>query len=202
MIRFIYLLAILFCVSISYSQQTGQTIDPTSNAPRTPNGQIRCLTTEMDQISRSNFPQRGSLNDFERWIAPHIESYKEQSSRQLPPVLTIPVVFHILTDGSGAENLSAAQVQAQLDQLNLDYRNLAGSTDPVAADSEIEFCMATLDPSNNVMAEPGINRITAYGDGPFSTNNLDNTIKPATIWSPTEYFNIWVGDLQSGFDWY
>lgn len=190
---------LLSCVCILYGQTKVIPQAPVPAGPLTPSGHIRCYTMEADQHSRQLHPQRGRLSDFENWLEPHLRQYKDQlDAGYRAPLLTIPVVFHIITDGAGAENLSAAIIQAQLDQLNIDFRNLAGSTDPAAADVEVEFCLATLDPSDNTMAEPGINRVTTFGDGPFSTNNIDNNIKPGTIWPPTEYMNIWVCAIQGG----
>ncbi len=160
---------------------------------------VRCATMEMDAINRNSFPERGSLNHFENSIAPHVEHYKRtQTEGYRAPLLTIPVVFHIITDGAGVENISAVQVQAQVDQLNIDFRDLAGSTNSTRADLEIEFCLATLDPSDNILVEQGINRVTTYGDGPFNTGFIDGTIKPGTIWSPDDYMNIWVADISGG----
>ena len=85
-----------------------------------------------------------------------------------------------------------------MDQLNIDFRDLAGSTNAAKADIEIEFCLALLDENDNVLPETGINRVTTYGDGPFSTNYIDNTIKPGTIWNPDDYMNVWVADIQGG----
>lgn len=162
-------------------------------------GVVRCFTVEMDEFSRQQNPNRGTLEQFENWISPYINQYNQnRTTTSRAPVLTIPVVFHIITDGSGSENISSSAIQAQLNQLNIDFRNLAGSTEPVAADAEIEFCLATLDPSDNVMAEPGINRITTYGDGPFTSSEVDGTIKPGTQWDPQLYCNIWVADLSGG----
>ncbi len=171
------------------------------NVQRTPSGHIRCLHTEMDALSRARFPERGTNEDFENWIAPKVEAWKAANAHKSAlPILTIPVVFHIITDGAGAENLSAAIIQAQLDQLNIDFANLAGSTDPAAADVEVQFCLAQLDPSDNVMPEPGINRVTAFGDGPFNQGNFEGAgnIKQQTQWDPNLYMNIWVADLSGG----
>ena len=167
--------------------------------PKTPSGHIRCLTMEKDTLSRQMHPHRGSLDAFERWIQPYVEAYKQAlRDGYRAPILTIPTVFHVITDGSSPTNISAAQVQAQLDQLNLDFRNLAGSTNPAAADVEVEFCLASLDPSGNVMLEPGINRVTTYGAGAFTDTYVDGTIKPGTIWSPTDYLNVWSANLSGG----
>jgi hypothetical protein len=158
-----------------------------------------CATMEIDAYHRQNHPEEGTLEEFERWLAPLVDEYKSSAViGHRAPVLTIPVVFHIITDGAGVDNVSAVLVQAQLDQLNLDFRNLAGSTDPAASDVEVQFCLATLDPSDNLMVEPGINRVTVHGNGPFTSNAVDNTIKPATQWDPEQYMNIWSANLSGG----
>ena len=163
---------------------------------------IRCYTMEMDSIRRANHPNLPSLQQEEFLFQKQLNAYKNgksgKGSTEKATLLTIPCIFHIITDGAGAENISAAQVQAQVDQLNIDFRNLAGSTHPAAADVEIEFCLAILDENDNLLAEPGINRVTAYGDGPFNTNDFENNIKPGTFWDPDQYMNVWVADLSGG----
>lgn len=161
-------------------------------------GIIRCHTMEADSIRRFENPSLPSLAEQESWLQDRIEEKLENSHRIGGVILTIPVIFHIITDSVGAENIADSLVYAQVDQLNIDFRNLAGSTDTVAADIEIEFCLALVDEANNLLPEPGINRVTSLGDGPFTMNFFDNTVKPATIWSPTEYLNIWSADLSGG----
>lgn len=162
-------------------------------------GIIRCLTVEIDRLNKQKLQNRGTSEDFEQWLAPLVNQYKLQvTNGYQQPILTIPVIFHIITDGAGIDNVSTALVQAQLDQLNLDFRNLAGSTHPSAADIEVQFCLATLDPLDNLMPEPGINRVTAHGDGPFTSNTVDSAIKPATQWDPEQYMNIWSANLSGG----
>ena len=46
------------------------------NVPRTPSGDIRCLTMEADARMRAANPVMGSIEDFEQWLAPRIEEYK------------------------------------------------------------------------------------------------------------------------------
>ena len=74
--------------------------------------------------------------------------------------------------------------------------------------SGITFCLATKNPSGTTLAEPGIDRVTwesisgainpatcSSGTVTTTINTLfDNTIKPATIWNPQLYFNVWVSD--------
>ncbi len=74
------------------------------------------------------------------------------------------------------------------------------------ATAGISFGLANQDPSGNALAEPGIDRInyvTRAWKNPAATyesntimNYMDDSIKPATIWDPTRYFNVWVSDIN------
>ena len=169
-----------------------------------PNGFVRCHTMEADSIRRSLDPTLPSLFEEEMWLQNQINEYKAEKfngkgSGGSPKILlTLPIVFHIITSGSGATNVNAIWIQRQVDQLNLDFRNLAGSSNSVAADVEVEFCLAMISPSGSTLTEPGINRVTTYGAGPFTQTTMDNTVKPGTIWDPNNYVNIWVANLSGG----
>lgn len=164
-----------------------------------PNGFVRCHTMEMDSVRRMNNPHLPSLAQEEAWLQKEIAKYTANPANQNKKVvLTIPIIFHIITDGAGTENISATYVNAQIDQLNLDYANMSGSSYAVAADCEIQFCAALKDPNGTPLAEAGIERVTTYGDGPFSDTYVDGTIKPGTSWDPNNYFNVWVADLSGG----
>ena len=166
------------------------------------NGIVRCYTVEYENSLREKFANRATTEEFENWIAPKIEEIKSQritSPNETNAVKTIPVIFHIITDGVGSENLSQATVQDQIDQLNIDYANLAGSGYGVSSDTEIQFCLARQDESGYELEETGINRITAYGDDNFLNTSVDSDIKPNTQWDPTKYMNVWVvGALTNG----
>lgn len=166
------------------------------------NGVIRCASMEADATLRSKYPTMPTLEQEEAILQQQIIEYKaaqaSNGSAAKATLLTIPIIFHVFTDGVGAENISANVVQYQIDQMNIDYRNLAGSGSGVAADIEIEFCLALVDPNGVTLTEPGIERITSYGDGPFSSTSFDNTMKAATFWNPDNYFNVWVADLSGG----
>lgn len=169
-----------------------------------PDGVIRCHTMEADSIRRAQHPELPSLMEDELWLQNKIIEFKNEEASKVAhghpkaTLLTIPIIFHVITSGSGATNIAASRVQAQVDQLNLDYRNLSGSTNAVAADVEIEFCLAMVDPNGNVLTEPGIHRVTTYGAGTQTQTTMDNTIKPATIWDPNNYMNVWVANLGGG----
>lgn len=132
----------------------------------------------------------------EHWIAQH-------QNQKTPSVITIPVVVHVVYN-TAAENISDAQVLSQIDILNEDFRRLnadASSTPSpfaaVAADCEIEFCMAQQDPQGN--ATNGIVR-TQTNVSVFGTN--DQVKFDASggddAWDVTKYFNFWVCDLGAG----
>lgn len=161
-------------------------------------GQIRCGTVEYENYLQETNINRTNKAEFEKWLAPKIEDIKAQRANSPTVIITIPVVYHIFTDGSGSENLSAAAIQAQTDQLNIDFGNTAGSTYSVAADTEIRFCLALQDENGIALAEDGINRITTYGEGPFTTADFESGMKADTQWDPTQYFNVWVANLNGG----
>jgi hypothetical protein len=161
-------------------------------------GHIRCGSVEYEKHLQETYPERYTTDAFETWLASKKEETIAYRMANPNVVLTIPVVFHVFTDGSGPENVSATLIQAQINQLNIDYRNLAGSGYSQAGDAEIEFCLAQQDENGSQMSEPGINRITAYGGGQFSNTDFENSMKAQTQWDPTKYFNVWVADLSGG----
>ncbi|WP_417872183.1 choice-of-anchor J domain-containing protein [Xanthomarina gelatinilytica] len=167
-------------------------------------GYVRCATVEMEALRRQNDPTIQSKEEFENWLAPLVEARKQRIAQEIADgthrrvVVNIPIIFHVITGTQGdANDLSASRIQAQIDQLNIDFRNLAGSTHPAAADAEINFIPAMVDPDGNPLPEPGIDRVYGYS-GTISTTALDNTIKPATIWDRSLYANIWTANLGGG----
>jgi len=167
-------------------------------------GFVRCATVEVEALRRQNDPTVQSVEEFENWLAPLIEERKQRIAQQKADgtfrriEYNIPIIFHVITGSAGdAYDLSASQIQAQIDQLNIDFRNLAGSTDPAAADSEINFIPAMVDPNGIPLAEPGIDRVYGYA-GAQSQGTMDGGIKQATIWDRSLYANIWTANLSGG----
>ncbi|RZL07646.1 MAG: zinc metalloprotease, partial [Hymenobacter sp.] len=128
---------------------------------------------------------------------------------------TLPVVVHVIYNGEAVgvgTNISQAQIQSQIDVLNEDYRNLnadgnntavvPGVFQPLRGDAQVQFQRALRDPSGNMMAEPGIDRVNrttkGFRAGPYTEAYIDATIKPQTYWNPEQYINIWVMDLGGG----
>lgn len=172
---------------------------------------VRCHTVEAEQARRAQNPEMETIDQFEKWMN------KTMDVNRSSVITTIPVVFHIIHNnssvGSGT-NISSTYISAQLSQLNNDFRKISGTSgdnnNSVGADSEIEFCLAAVDPSGNAISEPGINRINRvskgwtappYGTcpgGQFNDAYIENTIKPQSQWNPNDYMNIWLMDINCG----
>lgn len=120
-------------------------------------------------------------------------------SRTVGNVLTIPVVMHVLHLGESVgtgSNISDAQIQSSIDNLNDFYR---GQTAGSPVDFEIEFTLAKRDPNCN--PTDGINRINASSVPNYSADGISfnggpgapqNTLKDLSRWPETDYFNIWI----------
>lgn len=159
-----------------------------------------CATMVMDSLSRIRFPQRGSLQDFEHAIQDKIKEIKarpQQNGRIQATILTIPIIFHIINNGEkegSGMNISQAQVDAQVEVLNEDFRKMVGTpgynTNPVGADIEIEFCLTPVDENGNQLSEPGIDRVNGHQTD-WSRDQIEAQLKPSTIWNPNLFYNVW-----------
>lgn len=117
-------------------------------------------------------------------------------------VVTIPVVFHVVYNTT-TQNISDSKINAQINQLNLDFSKLNtdnGNTPSIfqpTGNMDIQFCLATIDPNGNPTT--GIERrqttITS-----FSTNNSVKYYAQGGLdaWPSSSYLNIWVCYLSGG----
>ncbi len=146
---------------------------------------------------------RASQQAAASWRAAHPAS-KTSSA----PILTIPVVVHVLYKNAG-QNISDAQVYSQIDILNADYRRLNADTmntpamfDSIAADIEVEFCLAALDPSGN--PTNGITRTSTTGGqffgffSPIFEDAKFDSTGGHDAWPADRYLNIWVCETFPG----
>ncbi len=155
---------------------------------------------EQDSLLRRKYPQLGTLDDFEAELQQKIKESeaRQRSGRTTATVITIPVVVHVIHNGEAVgqgRNLSAQQIESQLQVLNEDFRRVPGTPgfneNPAGADVEIEFCLASVNPQGRPMAERGIDRVR-QNKASWTRTEIENTIKPSTIWDPNKYYNIWV----------
>ena len=105
----------------------------------------------------------------------------------------IPTVFHVIHQG-GSENISYEQIEDQMRSLNEDFRRLNADTIntrseflDVAADANVEFRLAKLDPQGN--CTNGVVRVIS----PLTDNASDESgVKGLSYWPNSDYFNVWV----------
>ena len=134
----------------------------------------------------------------EKQTETYVRQVQANPAQRSQLVVTIPVVFHILYN-TAAENISEAQVMSQLDILNEDFRRLNADQDNVwsqAADTQIEFCLASQDPNGN--PTDGILRMPTNLTS-FGTNDAMKFTSQggSDAWPASDYMNFWVCDLGS-----
>lgn len=201
-IKIILVAFCLFLLSNTYSQDKkttnktlfGKPIKVENTSPNT--GHIRCASTEYEQFLQEKNPKRMTSAQFEAWLAPLVAKHKAmRTSSQGGGIITIPVVVHVISEGQPigvAPNITDAQVQSQITILNQDFRKLLGTpgynTNPVGADTQIQFELAKEDPNGN--PTNGIDRLS-FCQPSWSDIDIEATLKPATIWDPTLYMNMW-----------
>ena len=166
--------------------------------------QHSCGTTKhMDYLKSKNPGLEQQLKDFEIKVQKLSEQHPQASL--LPDV--IPVVVHVLYSNS-AENISDQEIYNTIQALNEDYGRTAPDTSltpavwkPIAANMNIQFCLATRDP--NGAATNGIERRQTFS-GPFDVDDFCKFYNTGGLdaWDVSSYFNIWICDLVPGLGGY
>lgn len=162
----------------------------------------KCASTRYAKNGINDKLYNEQLASFEEWMSEKMAENKVK--RTEAGIYTIPIVIHILHGGEPigtGRNISEEQIMSQIEVLNEDFRRLnrdAANTpsdfQDVAADSEIEFCLAKRDPEG--LPTTGINRVNV-GDRVFGFND-DRAIKSRSYWPAEDYFNVWVTNLGGG----
>lgn len=201
----LFSLAALLFLSIGYSQEAKpKTVFGKQVTNVSPEGLIRCASTEYEQYLQGNDPKRMTDAQFEAWVTPLIEHYKSMQavSSESGGVITIPVVVHVIHNGQAvgtAPNIADAQVESQITVMNQDFRRLAGTpgfnSSAVGADTMVQFALAKVDPNGN--PTNGIDRQNLC-QASWSTADINSTVKPATIWNPALYMNMWSVQFSDG----
>ena len=163
--------------------------------------QDRCSTNEYVEFLFNQLPQykeqRKKVNiETQKWIESNYNNSKS--------IITVPVVVHVVWNTS-TENISDQQIFSQIDVLNADFRrtNIDAIMTPsvwqgIAADTEIEFCLASVDP--NGAFTNGITRTqTSQTSFSIQSNNVKSSSSGGKDpWDQDKYLNIWVCDLSGG----
>ncbi len=124
-------------------------------------------------------------------------------------VVTLPIVVHVVWKNS-VDNISDGQIYSQIEVLNQDFRkmNADAATIPnefksLAADMEVQFCLATTSPTGQPTT--GITRTqTSVADIGFKTSSGGEFLVKhdvhdgKTAWNTSKYINIWVAQIDQG----
>ncbi len=164
--------------------------------------QQRCHTNEHVENLNKKYPEyQKNRNQVNKQTINWIESNYQNDVKS---IITIPVVVHVVWNTS-QENISDQQIFSQIDVLNADFRrtNIDAIMTPsvwtsIAADTEIEFCLASVDPNGAFTS--GITR-TQTSETSFSIQS--DAVKATATgginpWNQNNYLNIWVCDLSGG----
>lgn len=142
------------------------------------------ISTPESQITQSQIESR---------ISEFLQEPRSQN-------VTIPIVFHVLYDGSHPFP-EKEQIVGQLEALNYHYSiasyegkhqaDKAEDFQSLAADTQIGFCLAGIDPFGN--PTDGINYIkTSLQFETISNDMKDPGLGGVEPWDPDKYLNIWV----------
>ena len=143
---------------------------------------------------------------FEEWMTTKMKERHERRLRtlgtsQTEPVLTIPVVVHIIHRGEPVgqdSNIPFEQIEDQIRILNEDFRRQNPDRDQtppifqdVAADTRIEFVLARQSPEG--FETNGVTRV----EGTQSNYNINDAVVLSNLsyWPAENYLNIWVTPL-------
>lgn len=165
------------------------------------NAQIRRCGS-MENLERLKL-EDPSLESRMQLIENATQQFINNSGHSMTVVVNIPVVVHVLYNTT-AQNISTAQIQSQIDVLNEDFRklnadrvNTPSAFATTAADVEINFCLASKDPSG--VTTTGIIRksttVNSFSDNDgvkYNSSGGDNA------WPSGSYLNIWVCNLGGG----
>jgi PKD repeat protein len=152
-----------------------------------------CATDAYNQALAQKYPASAAGRAaMEHQIQQYINNQPKQ--RKAGPVLKIPVVVHVVTE-NGCTGISKAQILNGLEVVNQDFRrqnpdtaNTRAIFKPYAADTEIEFVLAKIDP--NAQPTEGIVRVTS--PTAKAPTNRDDVKTAAPAWPTDKYLNIWL----------
>ncbi|HMU68884.1 MAG TPA: hypothetical protein PKC38_02680, partial [Chitinophagales bacterium] len=156
-----------------------------------------CATMDVDARLRAEDPTYAANREaIEAFTQNYIATEGERA------VVTIPVVVHVVYNVA-AENISDTRIFEQIDVLTKDFRRLnadVGETPAyfagVAADCEVSFCLATVDPSGNPTT--GITRTSTTKTSFSTADDMKFATYGHVAWDRNKYLNLWVCDLGSG----
>ncbi len=174
-----------------------------SNIAFTLDQQVRRRCSTMDVLTEQLASNPGMARRMAA-IEEHTRQFEANpTARRTTAALTIPVVVHVLYNTT-AQNVSDAQVQAQIDVLNQDFAktNADASLIPAAfaasaASANIQFTLAKRTPTGT--ATTGIIHKQTKVSSWSSNDAVKNSKRGGDdAWDASKYLNLWVCNLGQG----
>lgn len=178
---------LLFCAICLFGQCYLQAQQPKCSTASKRNARLELSPVLQSKVAR-----------LEQLTSAYTSNASEFSRLRAP--LSLPVVVHVLWR-TEEENISEDQILSQMAVLNEDFRQLNENFQDtpeafrsVAADIEIEFCLASTDPNGN--PTNGITRTHTFTDDIGATEDWYSTYYGGKdAWDVDRYINIWVCDI-------
>jgi hypothetical protein len=165
------------------------------------NAQVRSCAS-MDVLERQ-LQENPLLQQVRDQIEQQTQEFIQNGGVEDRVVVTIPVVVHVVWN-TASQNISDAQIQTQLSVLNADFRKLNADIGllpsafaGLAADCEVNFCLATQTATG--AATTGIVRrqttVTSFSDNDAVKFTAQGG---SDAWDRNKYLNLWVCNLGGG----
>jgi len=162
-----------------------------------------CSTMQHLEVLKAQDPQ---LEQRMQQIENNTQNFvatDNDASRAAGVQYTIPVVVHVLYNTS-TQNISDAQVLSQIAVMNADFRKLNADASlipsafaGVAADAQIEFCLAQRTPAG--LATTGIIHKSTTTTSFIDDDKAKKSAQGGDdAWDATKYLNLWVCNLGGG----
>lgn len=165
------------------------------------NGRVCGTMQRLDELKAQDPSLEQRMSDIES----HTQNFINNNGmpKAAGVLYTIPVVVHVLYN-TATQNISDAQIMSQINVLNADFRKLNADASLVpsaftslAADAQIEFCLAQQTPTG--AATTGIVRKSTTVTSFTSNDNVKRTANGGDdAWDATKYLNLWVCNLGGG----
>ena len=187
------IIGLVFIANFSLAQNHTHEVSQTPNFCGQVEAQESIYNEHPEYKTQDSIYQAQFQIDYESYLA---NDYSPDSRS----TYTIPIVFHIV-HLNGPENISNEQVYDCLDNLNKDYSalnadfsNTISAFQGIAANTDIQFVLATKDPNGN--CHPGITR--TYSNTTYDTGHngghpiVDAVSAEHGIWSQNKYMNVFI----------
>ncbi len=168
----------------------------------------------MHDLNEAHYASRGLLNEYHQSSMAGAQNAANMNFPETPNPNEISVIFHVVHNPNNpAENVSNAQIMALFQELQEDYQLLNADASMVRggfgftpADCDINFCLATQDPTGTPLTEIGVVRVSTTEDYYDHANGEENKMKSSAtggsdIWNRNNYLNIWICDITNGLNY-